>query len=974
MRIILIVFFIIANTESLFSQEFKNSNEKWNQLMELVNNEIQTIKNNQYSSVELKHRLFELYSEKLKLTKENETQEFLKQDPKSSAKRGKETFFKISSSHFLKSQQFALQLISENPRYQRINEIYYTLALNSRDYGTGEETEKFLKLAIKFSKENELTLYDSQVALAEYYYNNKNYNESIHYYNDILKNTQNEWYGKHLYNASWCLLKERNFRKALELMIRSFETTKNNRYISMRDQILNAIGIFYVQADSTKDAIVFFEKNITPSSPFLLMLAKSSMNKNNFSETEDVLRAALRDSQNKKDSLAEMKVRIVQLDIYRESKHDEKYFDTANKIFDFSKKNKIDQNDLSAAVNKIKEVTGFMQVNLIKDKNENLPRYNKDDYKKIMRYFDILSSLDKSSKNMYRYFQGETALSVHDYQTALKYYVRSVISSKKNDKATDIAKKAIDSILSTLEVDKFKQEKKLDKKQQDEYSIFALKNLVLIYPRSEKAQMAYQKLFNKYHEIFHIKKAVNILLVYEFYYPEDAQIHREMLSLILDVYILKKQVNKLAFWIQKIEKGHLQFPSNYIQKTIAILGGLLFDKYQMLEKQGNIKEAMKGYESIYESKKYPMRTKAEAAYAIAALYLEQNHAQNSYSWLKNALEIYDNKDLIKIVHSLLGLAKGYRLLQNFDLSSELANSIIKRFCKQDFPEKGSLYELDLINIAMSELSSKRILKREEQYSDCNFDRRVIENTQLNLFQHLLFLENQSEIYLYFIAHSNNDKLVRQMERYLKARFWQASESQKAAITIEIKNLIHSHPSTPLLEMLNHYEKVSFFRKKVFSTKFDFSSPLLFDEIKFNSELEQYFSIISELASEASELSKSSTTEEVGLIREVLSTPYFRLASAITTYTPKGVEKKYLEGFRLGMRQITESLTSKGLQIDREKNLFFAKNNIFNENQKNDTFAQKENDESNKAESTLQKTLDFHTAILFSNTMDLVKGQ
>jgi hypothetical protein len=961
----------ILSATVAFSEEpqdmAKVTAEKWSKLMNLVNREIQTIKSNKYSGPELKHRLFELYSEKIKLIKEKETQTLLKTDPKSVATNGKDSYFKASREQYMTAQKFALNLIAEYPKYERISEIYYALAINSRDYGTSEETEKFLKFAIKTSKDNGKTMYNAKTALAEFYYNNKKYNEAISFYTDVLRKSDDEWYGKHLYNASWCYLKERNFKKALELIKESFETTKNKKYVSMKEQINNAIGIFFVQADATREGIEFYEKNTSPSSPWLLTLAQSSMNKNNFGLTEEILRAALRDTVKRKDPNGEMKVRLAQLDIYRESKKDEQYFETSNSILELSKKNKLDKDDLFLAMNKIKEVAGFMQINLVKDKNADEVKFNKEDYKKIMRYFDILTTLDKTNKNQYRYYQGETALSTHDYQTALKYYVRAIMNSKIKKDNSEITRKSLEAMLSTIEFVKLKKHK------EDEYTIFAFKNFVLFYPKSDKSQTIYQKLFSKYFELHQTKKAVNILMVYTKNYPEDVKIHREMLTQILDTYIKEKNTDKLAYWIQKIDKGYLSFSSDYIQNSIAVLGSLLFDKYHALEKLGKNKEAMLGYESIYESKQYPNRTKAEAAYAVATLYQEQNKARDSYKWLKKSLEIYDNKDLIKITPSLLVLAKGYRLLQNFELSSELATLISKRFCENSFDGKDGFYELILSNSAIEKNQSKDLLSLEDSYKNCHMDKRTVEKMQLENFEHLILNDNPTQILSYYEAHSDNEKLVRQMGRVLKYNFWQAPQQEKDKIKKMILTMNENNKALNLGGMFAQYDRVMDFRTKILNLKFVFTNLPKFDEEKYNSEIEQYFSIITELNKEAIRLSKESSPEEVMLIREVLASPYYSLVDAINKFTPQGVDNKYLEGFRGGMRQITESLSAKGLQVDHEKVAYLEKNNFFFEVQKHDKFENIKARSEEVAERNLQENLNFHSALLFSNTIDLSRG-
>jgi len=111
-------------------------------------------------------------------------------------------------------------------------------------------------------------MYFAKIALAENYYNNKNYNEAISYYEEIILNKKDEWHGKHLYNVSWCYLKNRQFQRALKLILDSFETSKDKQYISMKEQILNALPIFFVQAESTKEGITFLRKMLILQ-PFL---------------------------------------------------------------------------------------------------------------------------------------------------------------------------------------------------------------------------------------------------------------------------------------------------------------------------------------------------------------------------------------------------------------------------------------------------------------------------------------------------------------------------------------------------------------------------------------------------------------------------------------------------------------------------------------------------------------------------------
>jgi len=939
---------------SLNAAETKNDQARISKLLDLTNREIKTINDNSYSSPELKHRLFELFTEKIKLLRERETAIMLKDDPETVIKRGRESYYSTSLEQYQMTQKYGLSVIANNPNYEKLAEMYYTLAINSRDFGTNKETEPFLKMSIKHSKSGSKTMFNAKVSLAEYYYNEKKYNDAVAFYDEILKNKNDEWYGKHLYNAAWCHLKERNFSKALSLMKESYETTKEKKYVSMKEQILNAIGIFYVQADQTKEAISFYERNTSPSFNYLLMLANSSMNKSNFSVTDDVIKAALRDTMNRKNQNDELKVRLGQLDIYRESKKDELFFTAAQSIVDLYKKNKkLPVEDILNAKNKIKDVSGFFQIALAKNKNKESVNFNKEEYRRVIKYFDMLTVLDPDNKHQYRYYQGETALSVKDEHSAIKSYVRAIMTSKKLKKNDEFTKKSLEALLATID------DVELSKKLKNEYIIYTYKNYLKLYPVSDKSQALYQKLFNKYFELKRTKKATNIMLVYKENYKNDDKIHREMLTQLLDNYIKKKNTDMIAAWVTLIEKGFLNFNQDYIQNSIAILGDLLFERYHGLEKKGKVKEAMDGYEEIYESEKYPNKIKAEAAYAMSAALLDLNNADKSYKWLNKSLEIYAKKDLAKITASLFVMNKNYRLLQNFEQATELAKKTLKTFCDDKIEQKDGFYELMMETTALTNISAKNYIALENEFKNCQISDKTIKNMRETLLLGLIDVDKFQDAKEYFLSLGHTDTAKKVMANYARFKFFQSPE----VLQNDINEIGKLNPDMKLLELISHFEQIKTFNEKLKSFTVNFSHMEKFDANVFNSELEQYLSMVNEFTKEATLISKESTPEEIILSRENLNLPFKALQNAINSYEPKGVDIKYLQGFKTGMRQVSESLSSKVSQLDREKSLFLEKNNYFFEIQKHVTFVKaKEMSES--------QLLSNHSAILFTNTLDI----
>lgn len=950
--IIVLLIFILALFSHLNAATQEPAGQKWEALMSLINQEIQTIKSNKVSGPELRHRLFELYSEKIKLIKEKENNIFLKSDPKRIAEKGKEYFFKSSMEQFKNAQAFGLNIIKDYPKYEKNNEIYYALAVNSRDYGTGKDAEHFLLLSLKAGTKNAKIAHNAKVGLAEYYYNEKKYNEANIYYEDVLKLTTDEWYSKHLYNSSWCHLKERNFKKALSLIKESYAIASQKQNEGIKSQILSAIAIFFVQADATAEGMDFYIKNSRPSSGYLMGLAKSSRSKNDFDLTDSVYKTALSNSIQEKNLDQEMKIRLELLELYRENKKTDLFVNSASQIVEINKKQKISAENVFIISNKIKELAGFLQVNLVKDKLQEVIVYNKDDYNKIIKLFDFLASIDKGNKNLYRYYQGETAFSVQNFKSANKFYVRSILITKHTKKITPQTIKSIDSLLTSIE------HSKLPKRSEERLIIFALKNYVILFPKSDRSQTIYQKLFSKYFQLKQYKRASNIMLVYNNQYPQDETIHREMLTQILDAYIKEKNVDMLTTWVNIIDKGFFNFKYEFIQNSIAVLGNLLFEKNQALEKNRQLKEARAGYEAIYDSKFYPQKIKSEAAYAMSSVYLQENKSKESLKWFKKSLEKYPEKDLIKTTASIYNLANNHRLVQNFENSSEISKLVLTKFCQDSFQKKDEFYELLLTNAALENESLSVLLKLEKEYAKCKIDEKKISQIQSQIINIYVTGDQFKNLTKYISERILSETSLKMVRSYLQFKFWQNADKRIE----EFRELAVKYPDINLQKTIAEYDSLFAYREKINNVKFTFSTEDKFNDEKYNNELEQYLAIVNELTSDAVALAKTSSPEAVVQLQNVITIPYKSLQESILKFRPKGVDENYLKGFLSGMRQISESLSAKILQFDREKVMFFDKNHFF--------FEVKNHAKLGTEKMNIDQALDFHSAVLHSQTVEL----
>lgn len=952
--------FVIAlllgfNTYGAPIADVMSQEERWKTLMDLVNREIQTIKGNKYSGPELKHRLFELYSEKIKLIRQKENELFLK----SNGKKKKEEAFKNSTDQFNAAQSYGLSVIKKYPDYKKLNHIYYSLAMNSRDFDDSKRTEEFLKAAVQRSANDKDILYNAKVGLAEHYYNNKRYSDAIGFYSEVLKNTDNEWYAKHLFNAGWCHLKQRDFKSALSHLIMSFEASKRPKIVSMNDQILNAAGLFYIQADQYQEGIRFYQKNTPSPSFYLIQMAKYSTSKNNFNVTDEILVSALEDSKKRKDIQAQVDVHQTQLDIYRENKKIEQFFTTAESLKTIYVGKKLSTDDQFTTTNKIKEFAGFLQVNLVKDKNKEKIDYNKNELKHIIAFFDILTVLDTKQSNLYHYYQAETFLSVHDFKGAFRYYQRAVLFSKKQKDAGDITKKSLESILSTLE------HVKLKKSSEEKIVTFAITNYLLFYPQSEKSKTFYQKLFSIHFNKKQMKKSLNTLMVYKHHYEEDIKIHREMLTQILEHRIQKKQTNKIAFWVNKIDNGFLKFETEYIQKSIRILGSLLFEKYQALEKQGKIKEALAGYESIFENKKYPKQTKAESAFAISLIMIQQNKSEDSKEWLTESLKLYDQSEIDKIAPSLLQLSKGQRLLQSFKHSTEIAESIMQKYCEKNIVEKQGAVEIIIENALTSEKSLIDLETIFTKYKSCTITAETERKMVLKTFHHALFTNDTKLLLSLYSRYGENAEISRLFNQFIGFEIWE-KEKEYANVFQEVgKNQVREDER--LVKTEAKFLKVKELLTRIESMKAEIimDENNAFNEDSFNTNLEEKFVTINNYTEEAKKVLKDANLTESFLVRNALRLKTRTLSQSLMTLKAHpSMDKNYADGFLGQMREFGMELSKKSMSLENDAKTVLTKNSHFTKHGK--AIVQKEN---MSREEEVTNLMTFTLAKFLLNTLD-----
>jgi hypothetical protein len=697
------------------AQMTADMNKRWNDLVKLIDTEEKTIRSLKELGPRLRFRLVELQSERMRLLKEKENKVFLTASNKERTRNGKEYYFKGSRSLYQQTKKDGLTIIKNWPTYKDNASIYYTLAMNSRDFGNDNQARPYLLSSLKLARPGSPLIHHAKTGLAEHYYNDKKYAEAARYYKDVLVNKRDEWRTKHLYNASWCELKLGHHNRAIDMQREAFDLSKNTHYISVADQILDSVGTFYVMASRIEEGATFYLENMDAPGAALLKMARRVADNGGFKEVHLLLSKALENSQNKKNVKEEAEILVASLDFYRNFKRLDLYQQSARGLLSLNHRAPLAPVIKEESVDKLKDLVGHLQILLSKNRRVDNSDYDPRKLSEVIEYFDILAGLDPINTDQYRFLQGESYFSVAEltnsfdaYRSSLEFYKLKEKSKRKEE----LARKILDSMLALLGASKLPKDKQL------EGTLYAYENHLALWPVDERSRTIYQRLFSLRLSLGQSDKSIAVIESYRVAYKEDGEAQRGMLRTVLDHFIKLRDSDSMATWTKRLENGYLQFDKASIEKTIAVLGQMLFEGHQERDKKGDKVGAAEGYLALFNDPKYPRKIKADSAFNASILYLDLFDTKTSHLWLEESLKLYNKAEALALAPKVLAMGERYFLLHDFALSAQTLSHFLERYAKalkapQDF--LASTVKALLLNKSHKEILSL-MDKAQRQYS------------------------------------------------------------------------------------------------------------------------------------------------------------------------------------------------------------------------------------------------------------------
>lgn len=894
---------MIASTSAL-SKEVKLTKEqiakaRWNKLHSLIIKEMNTIDRAKRKTLKLQYRKFELMSEKIKLYKQIENKKFMALKLKQGNKVNRKEVFKKTLSLYNQAHKYGKNLIKKYPNSKYKPAIYYTLALNSRDYAYDKKELGYLRKAIKLSSNASNVNYLARTSLAEYYYNNKKWKQALYQYNKVLKNQDDEWFTKNLLNSGWCHLKTQNFAQAIDNLEKSHTLSKDEYYVDVTDQAMTGLISFYVYGKQIERGINFIEKNAVKERKHesLLKLAQKSSGKGYYTEAQKIIDILEDQISTKSHPEVFADLRLFEFDFYKQFHKPKKLLKVA-KSFEIITLSEYQKEE---AIRKISEIVGTKQVILKKDFSKYDMVYDQEELNQIIAYFNILANINSVEKAQYEFFKAETYFSIHLFQEAFNEYKNTLETYDKSKSKNDLRAKSLDAIFAAIENIKYNSIKEKDNDLK-----YSFKKYLSYWPNDNKAQKIYPRLFAIYLKEKNHELIASTLDSYIKNFKKDNKDQKILFKSHMDLLIKDKNTELLANKITKMQKGYLSFSKDEIKKSESILANILFNNFQKLNKEGNTEAALAGYKKVHFTNFYPRSIKADAAFNMGMIYTDLSDNHNAMKWYKRSFEFYTKQEVNKKRVFLEKMATRTALLHNFLNASKLNKFILDNFChekKKNIPVFENAIRYDLANDYI--LKTMYTIKKHKKCVPA-----VSKTLKKDILIHLFQYKHES----YFLRYINGYKLEavfpELISEYYERFFWKFynKDPSKANLYETKLKRMKTKKSELLFTSMKKYKKLEKSIDLFLKNKLEFPKKVTNPE-KSISQVNKRVASIGEIVNKANTILKLGHGQISVMVFDSLTKLTREFSKEISNYHVPFPDPEFQKGFKQFIGQYIAQIQS-----------------------------------------------------------------
>ena len=903
MRVATIALLATLTFNSVYAQRM-SLDERRAKIILIINEELDEVsrlaKTQNYSNPDTLLRISELNLEKARHYREAENEKYLAIDPDKRKNVSKDQYFKTSSSLYEKANETALKIVSKYKNYSSISDVYFILANNYKELGDHKKARTYYGLASQKAPKNDKITAKSNMALADYYFNESNFEKAVPLYESSLGRTDEAWWTKDAFNLAWSYYRTKKYDKAINLMLQVHEKSANGKYVNMRSQVERDIGVFYVDAGRINDAIKFYERLGLNYTEQFVKISNNIASQGRFSQAEALLEQA---EKYEKDPARRTEILLSQLDLFDKYAKIPKHLSVSKELTEKHLKQPLSADQFKKLQFHVNKKAAELQKAVASDLYSNVPKVRSEKAEQSVDYFELAGKLNPDGAAEKIFFQGETAFAAGKFGKSINFYLKSYDSAKlKNDRK--IMSQSAEGMIAALGQNVFVK----NTKAASRYYVPVYSRYLETDRQSDRAQTVYKNLFNAYFAEGKVADAENLMKDYAKDFPKDLKTQEAMLAKVMEHYRQKKDDAKIRSYIAAINNGEFKVSPKYASTLKALQTKMQIEGVQQSLEKGDKAVALKGYHSIYNNAESTPKAKANAAYNLSALYFEMGESDASYKWGAVALKEMDAKDVVKFSDSLLTIATSLFLKQRIELAADLNHRYVIKTCKENSSNKGLSFKNGIF-LALAENQIDKALEIYDLYGTCQISdsiladvgfelikdlqvakryesvEKVINDLEKNSKNHALLIKPLSDLKDVYASVGDMDR-VRNLTRKID-QYYNDAKSKRLEIPVEAVDLV----------AMNLIPQIAAKKNQISNIK------LAFPEATYNALVKQKLALLDQLTVEVTSIQKTGSGRGIVAAYHLVIDAYEEFGKELMDFTPEGKGDEYVASFKKAMSTV-----------------------------------------------------------------------
>lgn len=909
-RVLRLIVISIALSVLAYAQKPQDSREK---LMLLIDDELKEIdrlaRQTKKYNPELQFRKAETILEKGRLIKERENEDFLNIDAKYRGKVKKKQFFRQSYRYYLWAKNNATTITKKAPNYKRTPELYYILGFYEKEFGKEKIALDYFKKAEATSKSGTDFNLRCKSALAEIYYNQKNYVEAKRYYEVTLKRINDKWWTKDAYSLAWSYHKTNNSSAAINTMKNVIERSKSGGYVDMTFMAYKDIGLFYAESGRTDEGVRYFKSQNKDVVIELLAIASYLREKGNYLQTLEVYEEAQKSTT---DGTLKSKVYLEKLILSDKFFRQDQHLKDSKKLLELWQAGSMDEAQTKSYVLQMKKQVALVQRKMDSKYAGLTEQALKQRAQLAEDYFALLSQVDSKNLDEYQFYNAESQFQTKQYERAAVLYQKSFDKAKENNNFK-MMKLSAEGLLAALGPDS------PDFKTRNEYFETAYKNYLMVDKKSSKSEDIYRRLYRLLYQQGDVDGMKSILQQYSSNFSKNTEEQDKMVASLLSVYEKKKQNDQAAALIDDVQGGRYFVSEKLKGEVYGVKQKMEIKEVEGLIASGDNRNAIKGYEKIYKDPKSNKITKANSAYNLMVLSYKNNELSPTYNWGIESLDIMSEQYVIGNIPSFVAISKYLFERMQFQASADLAHRTLAKICSASQAQYKRLLLNNAVLSYRAAEQDKKLIELIEMGRTCRVANDAIIAAEVEYLDGLRekqlwkALSKRINSTTYSGASVSNFELEYLLDICLSTKNENSQECKKLERSAENVNANGEKLTGRALDSLT-YARVGKVWQDISSWQ---NMKLRFPEKVFNETLDKRLKRLTKIVEDLLALQKSGSRLAIVQSFEMLAYSYHKISHELEMFTPTGVSNDYLQSFKASMLQVAKSLKDKSLEYRRQ---------------------------------------------------------